>query len=270
MHAFDGGWRWFTYRLRRTKILADTSTHPRSPLTSMTESKIRLHVGLWYRSRTGETVQITSYSERNTPWPFRGSSGFTYRENGHQSGDRESIGDLVELIRDPSAVLVLRHGYWIADRKPTGVDADLHSQVVVLSPDSGQWYYTFWWNVFPGKFWRPCIEREASWPLYDVTTEATPKPGPDASSDPDATSYTTRAKMPRSIAAGDTPFYVVVGDHDAGGYDTPIVFEHELPAGTGLKEALDRQQRLSDNYETLYIAECRIIPVLRLSKGQAR
>lgn len=77
-------------------------------------------------------------------------------------------------------------------------------------------------------------------------------------------------KIPKSISTGAEPFYVLVISDDSarrcpGG--SPIVWEHPLPATTGLREVLKKQAEIGDRYGASYIAECRIIPELTRDPG---
>ena len=93
-------------------------------------------------------------------------------------------------------------------------------------------------------------------PGHQPATTTAPEPMPEP------LSPTPPSPAPEPIRTGACPFYVlVVSDDDAGnpgGY--PIVWEHQMPAGTTLQAALQHQQRVAGRYGTTYLAECRIIP----------
>jgi hypothetical protein len=138
---------------------------------------------------------------------------------------------------------------WIYDRRPTFGDFGLHGLV---------W---LWSRVNARALLCPYIakSRVCPWaPGHQPAPTAAPSPAPE----PIDADFFPPKEIPEPIRTGACPFYVlVVSDDDAGnpgGY--PIVWEHQMPAGTTLQAALQHQQRVAGRYGTTYLAECRIIP----------
>ena len=110
--------------------------------------------------------------------------------------------------------------------------------------------------------------------ISDAPTTSDPNPVPPAEPWPapepiDAKFFPSTPEIPEPIRTGAYPFYVLVISDDAAGNPggNPIVWEHQMPAGTTLQAALQQQQQVAGRYGTTYLAECRIIPELTRHAG---
>lgn len=163
---------------------------------------------------------------------------------------------------------------WITHRQPTKEDGDKDGEVVVRHGGLACGAtLELWRELLPGTQWRHS-------PIWQTPPQPEPAPGPEPEAnapDPDPVSepepeatalepidaeFFPPKEIPEPIRTGAAPFYVVVILDDMGGQPGggPIVWEHQIPAGTTLQAALQQQQRLGSRYGTTYLAECRIIP----------
>lgn len=70
-------------------------------------------------------------------------------------------------------------------------------------------------------------------------------------------------KIPKPIADGLAPFYVLAINNDsAKGDENPIVCMTVILEGWNLRAVLKHQKNLGNRFGNTYVAECRIIPEL--------
>ena len=152
---------------------------------------------------------------------------------------------------------------WIYYRPPTHLDTGKHQRVWAWSPLEGGCAVSYAYSAIPsGRPWAP-----GSLPAPTTAPDAMPEPLPPAPPEPvaeqiDADFSPPTKKIHEPIRTGLCHFYVLVISDDASGKPggDPIVWEHQMPEGTTLQAALQKQQLVGSRYGTTYLAECRIIP----------
>lgn len=124
--------------------------------------------------------------------------------------------------------------------------------------------YGLHWHYLNGKSCLAMYGQDHEDDLVELIREAAPEP----QSEPAPLAATSTTEIPEPIRTGAAPFYVLVvsDDHPSVG-GQPIVWEHPVLSETKLSAVLRRRAGIGSKYGTTFIAECRIIPELTLSRS---